>query len=691
MKRFGWLILVAAVWLATPASAATHLWLADGQTVTADDTLRFDGRAFRWSDQTIPRDRVRELTFAQPGAMAESDWRYDAARYDGLFAKGRELADRYPNRPAVVLEDLGVFRLEDDGTNRYVYHFTALILKEQARHLARVSLGHSPQRDRIVTLHGVVVHPDGSYRLAADADRQTTQPYRGSVFFDNYLVTALTLPDVRVGDIVEYWYETHERLPPHPDFFFPFFMFQADVAMARTRLEIRVPAGRELRVETEHLTPEQARPATFDEPSGGRVYAWEFTDSPPFDLEPSMPAIAELVPSLRATVLADWQPIFDHLAEFYRTRMVATDRVKAVAQEVVGDAANVEDKIARLYRFVQRRIRYISIKTDVATGWTGHAADVTLTNGYGDCTDKAILLATMLGVIGVESHPIVLRTFGGRRDIYSIPNLAGNHAINVLFVGDRRIFLDATAETFRFPHFRPDDHGRPYFDSLGRTVGIIERPPPEISGQRETWSLVFDPDGAVRGTLLRQPTGFMEAMERQSLEGMDPRRRRKNLEQMVLRLGAGARLADYQDENLDDLDQPLRFRMTFTANNLAKTIGAVRVIDLPGLPDRLTAIDKETRRTDLMFPVLAAGESSYEVTLPKRWQVIDLPKPLRIDTPELFFDGRYEPTPDGFRLTYQMVLRAAEVPVGRYAGFRRDVIEAETFFARRAFVREVGQ
>ncbi|NLH51206.1 MAG: DUF3857 and transglutaminase domain-containing protein [Myxococcales bacterium] len=675
--------------LSGPAAAWTTLVLSDGRTVTLDQPPFFDGGAFRLpAGARLPRERVAEIRFEKEVQATPDTWRYDAARYEALFAKGRELARQYPNRDGVILEDLGAWRLEDDGTQRYSYRFAALILKDGAKRWGQVGVGVDPDRNRLDGPFGVVVHPDGSYRVAGDSARSSVSPYQGDVFFNRYNVTRLAIPDVRVGDIVEYQYTLTDFRPPRPDFFFPQFVFQTTVPLARSRMEVRVPAGRQLNWRIKNFPAGRAEPERARDADGGDLYHWELTDVAPFDAEPFMPNFGEIAPSLRATTLTDWGPIFDYLTEFYRSRLVVTPPVEAAVAAAVGDAKTLPEKIDRLYRFVQRRIRYISIKTDIGTGYTGHAAEVTLANGYGDCTDKALLLATMLRVIGVESHPIALHTFGGRRDLYDLPNLGGNHAINVLFLDGKKVFLDATAETFRYPDFRPDDYGRPYLDALGREIGTITPPPAGADRFRQEWTLRFDETGGARGTRVSLPTGALEAMNRGRLEGLDPKQRRQELRAQALQFGSGGQLIDFRDDHVDDLDKPLRTEVEFQARSLAKTVGGVWVIDLP-LPERFSAINLETRATDLLTPFVYTEDYEFRVVLPPRWEAVDLPPPLAASDAYTDFSGRYEKTPDGFILHCTLTRKSAAVPAADYETYRETLIRVETFFGRRVFAREV--
>lgn len=693
MRRIAFLLLAFLFLLAAPVWAQTTITLLTGEQLVVDGEVRFKNGAFILSDgRSFPRAQVKEVLFQTQSEAGKTEWTYDPERYARLFAKGRELAAKYPGRHGVVLEDLGAYRLNDDGTNSFTYHFTALILKEKAKSWARMGVGAQPGRHEIDGPHGLVVHPDGGYVVAGDADRTRTNPYQGTQFFSQFFVRNLTVPDVRLGDIVEFWYTSTETQPTNPDFFFPEYMFQDTSPVARSEVSVRVPRGKNLHYQTLRMPVGAAAPQVSVDETGGAIYRWALTDVPPLETEPSMPVQWEVVPSMRATVFADWNEIFDHLSMFYRSRIVVTEPVRQTTLAVVGDAQNVHEKIARIYHFVQRKIRYISIKTDFGSGMTGHAAEVTLSNGYGDCTDKSILMAAMLRVIGVESHPIFLQTWGGRRDQYDLPNLGGNHSISRLLVNGKEMFLDATASTYRYPHFRYDDQGMPYVDPLGRTVGRITRMPARENLSRQEWDIVLDEQGGARIQKLDKATGVGEAMIRSFLEGLDERERQKHLQSQVAVYGPGARLESFADHHVADLELPLWSEMVFTMPLLAKRSGRFRIVDLLELPSHFGNVNTETRRFDLLTtPFLATVEKIYRVKLPPGWRVVELPPAREIDSPLVYFRGNYTRTGDGFELEFQLVFRAAEVPAGQYPLYRQNLVDIEAFLTQRAFVEEVSR
>jgi len=73
--------------------AGTSLVLQNGQTIDINGDLIFDGNTFVIpGGSPIERNAVSEVDVGVTGAAGATQWTYDRARYEKLFAKGRELA-----------------------------------------------------------------------------------------------------------------------------------------------------------------------------------------------------------------------------------------------------------------------------------------------------------------------------------------------------------------------------------------------------------------------------------------------------------------------------------------------------------------------------------------------------------------------------------------------------------------------
>jgi len=114
--------------------------------------------------------------------------------------------------------------------------------------------------------------------------------------------------------------------------------------------------------------------------------------------------------------------------------------IEAKVQELTSGIDNVRNRLERLAEFVQKEIRYVSIQIGLG-GYQPHPAPGILANRYGDCKDKATLLAAMLKSAGFDSFYIIINI-----DPYSVSPAAPvslflfNHAILAIKLADSFAF-----------------------------------------------------------------------------------------------------------------------------------------------------------------------------------------------------------------------------------------------------------
>ena len=87
-----------------------------------------------------------------------------------------------------------------------------------------------------------------------------------------------------------------------------------------------------------------------------------------------MPPYGAVVPRVEASLFQNWEYIFDWLTRMQQRRIQVTPEIEQAVQEITAGAADLEEKVARIYHFIQRYIRYISIKGSIGSGWSGHEA-----------------------------------------------------------------------------------------------------------------------------------------------------------------------------------------------------------------------------------------------------------------------------------------------------------------------------
>src|SRR5690606_20494064 len=93
------------------------------------------------------------------------------------------------------------------------------------------------------------------------------------------------------------------------------------------------------------------------------------------------------------------------------------------------------------------------------SGFIPHDADAVLANGYGDCKDKAVLLAALLKAKGIGSEFVLINAANGYTLSASPTTGQLNHAI--LWLPEFGIYADTTAQVAPFGVLPLMLHGKP--------------------------------------------------------------------------------------------------------------------------------------------------------------------------------------------------------------------------------------
>ena len=670
-----------------------------GEPVEGVSGLTFDGDQFVLPDgDRIPRDETQTIQFAAPakdsrqaGDRAGSEGLTPLAQ--GLIERGSALARQYLGVPGVMLVDDGIFESRKDGTSLYSYHFAGLVLKEEAKAWAQFSAGFTEGRSRVNVLFARSVGPDGVVHTLSPDALQTGSPSESMQFFNpNRKVLSGVIPGVEIGSVVEYAYEFERYNPENPKMFFPGFFFQGDDPVVLSRVKVTVPRNTPFHHVTRRF-PDAAKAEPVIERTGGSVsYTWTLEDSPPLAQEPYMPPQRDLVPMMEGSIFEDFDAVFALQRDLQLDRMKLTPEIETLVKELTADATSVDDQLAALYHWVQTNTRYVSIKGSLGAGWSGHTAQETFANRYGDCTDKGVLFATMCKAIGVESYPIILLTNDAGTGITEIPTLDGNHCINEVVLKDGRSFyLDTTAQNFRYPYFRSDDHDAFAINAVRGDVKRIPVPPPEDNGRESHLAATLEPNGDVSVKTRNTYAGTYEAGVRGYWKQVREDNRKLRMTEYVNSISPGAVLEDFTLSDLDTLSQQLTMTMDYALPGHAIRAKDLMYLRMPTLEQTFPEAALETRQFPVQYTTTEQRRLVIDLKLPEGFRAKWTPPPLDISSPYLEYHAAYEPGEGGIRLeqTFRQLKRI--VPVEDYPQYRDDLRAIAAFTKKEIFVSDEGR
>ncbi|HPD14376.1 MAG TPA: DUF3857 domain-containing protein [Planctomycetota bacterium] len=635
------------------------------------DTLSVGRRRLARADVALAVQETGEGARAS-GKYAEGCAPLSSAALAQYRDRARAFAARTPGIDSVLCLDHGQEVLTADGKHIYRYHALHLVLKEGGRKAADLQLGFEEGRSRQTVFFARSIAPDGRTQWFDPATLEVAVPSQEAQFLDTRgRVLSGRIPGVEVDSLVEYAYEYLNYNPDVPDYFFPSFYFQGDEPFLDSILDVLVPKGRKLNWTTRNM-PEAARTPQRTSRGAYDAYRWAMHDVPPYCPEPMMPHKSDVVPAVHCSLFFDWDELHRRTGGYQRERVQVTPEIAALAAKIVGEAKTDDAKLAAIYHWVQRNVNYMSIKGSLSSSWAGHPATETLKNGYGDCTDKAIVLASLAKAVGIEAYPAIVQTNDAGRAVVDIPIPDANHCINLVLPNGKPRFLDSTATDHRYPYFRSDDHGVKAIIHMTGQILDVPVPPPEDNLRESVQELVLKPDGGADATERNTYTGDYEATIRAFWRSVPPGIRAHMMQQYLQRRSPGAVCTGFELGDADDLSKPLTMAVSYRIPSLATQTRDLYILSPPGFSHDFPEASLQTRQFAIERATTQEMRTTLQIVCPPRCTLVGAPEPLAIHGKHLWYEGRVEPAPDGKSLTLRQTLKYLTrlVPPEDYAEYR---------------------
>jgi len=185
------------------------------------------------------------------------------------------------------------------------------------------------------------------------------------------------------------------------------------------------------------------------EKDGHTFVTYQINDLKAFPKEEDMPSFLHFVPHIlvltkgqtidgkKETILSNTQDLYSWYQDLKSGLANQSLKIKPIVEELLPASENLseQEKIERLYYWVQDNIKYIAFEDGIAA-FQPEDAHTVLYNRYGDCKGMSNLLKEMLSLAGFDAR----LTWVGTRRIpydYSTPSLAvDNHMVCSVMLAD---------------------------------------------------------------------------------------------------------------------------------------------------------------------------------------------------------------------------------------------------------------
>lgn len=586
-----------------------------------------------------------------------------------------------PDAKALVLLDEQSTVIDSRGVLTTTCRRATRVLRPGGVDPARRLVLASAYDIKIKSMSGWVINKGGSTRQVAIKQVISSSLAPDTLYMDARMMM-LSVPEVDVGSVVGFeWQE--ERTPPAVE---DECLFQREFPVLRSRYSLTLPAGWQPELAWINMPPVEPAGVTGPPP---QALVFEARDIPAIADEPLMPMPETLAgrllvrlktarPGVRS--FAGWADMGAWYEDLSGPRRVPDDMVRQKARDLCAGAADTLSKIRALAAFAQKEIRYVSIQIGIG-GLQPHPAPDILANRYGDCKDKATLLAALLEAIGVRSHFIVININRGLVNPESPVSLGGfNHVILAIRLPDdvpdagldglvrhprlgRLLVFDPTMPTTplgRLPFYLQDNVGLLTAEGGGELVRL-PRPAPEGNLLDRKGRLVLTADGTLAGEIVETRRGSEADSLRYAVQAATEAERRKYLETFLARSLASFTLQNYEFKNLEDDRGDLVVSYRVQAAGYAKRAGNYLVVRPRVVGSKavdLVPKDRKPRRhpIDLGETVLARDEFTIEI--PDGRTADSLPGPVALDAGFAAYASRVEAA--GRTLLYRREYRLME-------------------------------
>lgn len=335
-----------------------------------------------------------------------------------------------------LLEDHQV-RVAGANVDEYFRRVRRVVTPAGVQNASELSIDFDPSYQRLVLHDVVLIRNDKPINeLARDEVRiiEKESDAKDSIY-DGQLTALLFLKDVRPGDVLDYSWSLEGSNPLLGGRYADEFDFGARVPTRLMRHRVVWPAGRPLHCR---------KPARVEHRGAIDVYVWERRDVAATDAEDSTPEWYDPWETVQVTEYGSWSEVGRWADALFHLDDGSRAAVNKLAGEIRQSNQGRDAQLVAAIRFVQDDIRYLGIEMGRGSHEPRQPA-VVIAQRYGDCKDKALLLAALLRELGIESYPALVNTKLRRRLDEFLPSpFLFDHVITQVIDGGKTYWIDGT-------------------------------------------------------------------------------------------------------------------------------------------------------------------------------------------------------------------------------------------------------
>lgn len=315
----------------------------------------------------------------------------------------------------------------------------------------------------------------------------------------------IIFPDVGVGDTLVFTARKENLRSALAGQFSDVELFPRSRAFTSAQLLVEAPETLDLQVKTTGGID------SVDVSGGTRRHHITIASEPYRPDEPGAVSPIDRDPLVVVSTLKSYEEVGQRYGAAAWPKAAVTPEIAAAADEITRNITDRKAQAMAIDAWMKKNIRYVGVYLALERAVVPNEAATVLRNKFGDCKDKATLMAALLAAKGIASEEVLINL----GNIYKLPEpptpAAFNHAI--LYLPDFDLYDDPTASLAAFGVLAAEAYDKPVVrvSAMGAKVARTPAMRPQDHISHATTSIHVAADGTVTGQTRESGTGIFGA------------------------------------------------------------------------------------------------------------------------------------------------------------------------------------
>ena len=530
------------------------------------------------------------------------------------------------------LLDEATFSFEADGRSKSEWHeIQYIVTPDGVEGAGTVSAWWAPWYDDKPTITARVVAKDGTvHTLDPKAITEATADEEPDMFSDQRVLRA-PLPGVAEGSIVETVITIEGRSPIAGGGKSGMFQFASSTPLEHSRLTLDAAASVTPRI----VNKSGLEPHTTEHDGRKRIVFEKGHSDAVEDEETHLPSDESTLPYVAFSTGTSWHEIASNYSAIVDKQIAMDGDLKEVVAKAVGTATDHAIVMARLLDVIEKNVRYAGVEVGDGS-FVPRPPKSVLQKKYGDCKDKATLLAAMLRTAGIPAHVALLDAGPGLDTISGLPGVDHfDHAI-VIVDGPPSVWIDPTDEFGRPGELPIQDQGRMALIAGDATIELTRTPEAASAANRyvEARTFKLPEEGDAHVTETTEGTWIEDATLRHAYAASGKKEYRESLEKYATGYYVAPKLDSYEAGDPHDFTKPFRLTLQMSKSKSGIVVDGAADVLIPMedivsfLPSALRDYQEKTAEAKAAKPEKKrVHDFVFPRPMTKEWDYLIVPAP----------------------------------------------------------------